>query len=396
MLSKGSWLGICKKGCFLIVALVFFQTLNAQKLVDYLDVATKNFKPQLSVTSLSQNHSTTQLEFGYFAEPQYTISGAQKAYVSFMQEVPWLGRSAAYRKEQKHTRLQEEYLIEQQKEQLKYSVKKAYYQLYQYQYQKDAYVILADKLREHIALVERDTVFTSAKALLKLFERKQQLTELTEKVQLVDGEYQNILLQFNMLLKQDSFQEVELPLELAMPTEDQIMSFSNAYENPLFVAYEHQLLAMRQAQKYNNKWLPTLSLGVRYTQVVSDNNTAIQLPVQDIVEPRLQLKWNVFSKSQKAISKELIEAKTEQKVLDVTSLLQVAMNDQISAQISHFAALEKLEQLKKLNTQLLEKNVSLDTDELFQLEYLETTYEIEEIKAITEYYISSSRMLLYQ
>ena len=396
MLAKVSWVSICKKTCFLIVVLVYFQTLNAQKLVDYLDVATKNYTPQLNTFSLPQNYATTQLEFGYFAEPQYTVSGAQKAYVSFMQEVPWLGKSAAYRKVQKHSCLQEEYEVEQQKELLKYKVKESYYKLYQYQHQKDAYFILADKLRKHIDLVEKDTLVTSAKALLKIFERKQQLTELTEKVQLIDGEYQNTLLQFNTLLKQDSFQEVELPLELAMPTEDQTMSFSDAYENPLFRAYEHQLIATRQAQKYTNKWMPTLSLGLRYAQVTSDNNSALRLPVQDIVEPRLQLKWDMFTRSQKAISKESVETQTEQKVLDVTSLLQAAINDQISARISHFAALEKQEQLVKLKAELLEKNVSLDTDELFQLEYLEATYEIQEIKAVTEYYVSSSKMLLYQ
>lgn len=372
------------------------QVLSAQKLVDYLDLASKNFIPQLNAVSLPQKYPTTQLEFGYFAEPQYTVSGAQKAYVSIMQQIPWLGKSSAYRKTQKHTHLQQQYSIEQQKELLKFKVKEAYYQLYAYQHQKDAYVILADKLRKHIDLVEKDTLITSAKALLNIFERKQQLVELTKKIQLVEGDYQNTLLQFNTLLKQDSFQEVELPLELAMPTDDQPMSFTDAYENPLFNAYEQQLLALRQAQKYTNKWLPTLSLGVRYTQVTSDNNMALQLPVQDIVEPRLLLKWDLFSKSQKVITMESLEMQIEQKVLDITSLLQAAINDQISARISHFTTLDKLDQLAKLKIQLLEKNVSLNSDELFQLEYLETTYEIEQIKAITDYYISSSKMLLYQ
>lgn len=396
MLLRISWLSICKKSCSLVVVLACFQTISAQKLVDYLAVATKNFTPQLNPISLPQNNATTQLEFGYFVEPQYTVSGAQKAYVNFMQQIPWLGKSAAYRKNQKHTRLQQAYIIEQQKELLKFKVKKTYYHLYAHQHEKDAYVILTDKLRQHIDLVEKDTLITSAKALLNIFEHKQQLAELTKKIQLVDGEYQNALLQFNTLLKQDSFQEVELPLELAMPIEDQPMSFTDAYENPLFNAYEQQLLALRQAQKYTNKWIPTLSLGLRYAQVTSDNNTALQLPVQDIVEPRLLLHWDVFSKKEKIISKESMEMQVEQKVLDVTSLLQTAMNDQISARISHFAALDKLDQLAKLKIQLLEKNVSLDSDELFQLEYLETTYEIEEIKAVTDYYISSSKMLLYQ
>lgn len=396
MSLKISWFHFCKKSCFILVVLVCSQIAHAQKLVDYLALATKNFTPQSSAISLSQNGSTTQLEFGYFVEPQYTVSGAQKAYVSFMQQIPWLGKSAAYRKTQKHLGLQQVYNIEQQKELLKFKVKEAYYLLYDHKHEKDAYVILSDKLRKHIDLIEKDTLVTSAKALLKAFERKQQLVELTKKIQLVDGEYQNTLLKFNTLLKQDSFQEVELPLELAMPTEDQPMSFTDAYENPLFNAYEQQLLALRQAQKYSNKWLPTLSLGLRYAQVTSDNNMALQLPVQDIVEPRLLLQWDVFAKREKILSKESIETQIEQKVLDVTSLLQAAMNDQISARISHFAALDKLDQLAKLKMELLEKNVSLSSDELFQLEYLETIYEVEKVKAVTDYYISSSKMLLYQ
>ena len=378
-----------------MVALVFFQTLNAQKLVDYLDVATKNFVPQLGNTLLPQNKNTTQLEFGYFVDPQYTVSGAQKAYVSFMQEVPWLGKSAAYLKVQKNNRLREEYLIEQQKEELKFKVKELYYQLYEYQYQKDAYLVLTDKFRKHITTIEKDTLRTSAKTILKLFEQKQLLIELTEKTQLIDGEYQNALLRFNALLKQDSFQEVELPLELAMPTEDQTMSFSDAYENPLYVAYEHELLTMRQAQKYSSKWLPTLSLGLRYAEVVADD-LVVELPTKDIIEPRLQLKWDLFSKTKKIMSKQVVEAQSEQKILDMTSLLQIEINNQISARISYFTALDKLEQLKKLKAELLENNVSLDVDELIRFEFLETTYKIEEIKAVTDYYISSSKMLLYQ
>ena len=93
--------------------LIGFQCLNAQKLVDYLDIATKNFTPQLNRTSLPQNSPTTQLEFGYFTEPQYTVSGAQKAYVGFMQQVPWLGKSSAYRKVQKYAGLQEQYIVVQ-------------------------------------------------------------------------------------------------------------------------------------------------------------------------------------------------------------------------------------------------------------------------------------------
>ena len=154
--------------------------------------------------------------------------------------------------------------------------------------------------------------------------------------------------------------------------------------------------ASRQAQKYSNKWLPSLSLGFRYTEVTGADNLFVQLPTDNIIEPRLRLEWDLFSKSEKTISKEEIVARTEQKVLDITSLLQVSINDQISARISYFSVQEKLSQLKELKEQLLEKNVSLNSDELFQLDYLEANYEIEEIQAITNYYVSSSKMLLYQ
>lgn len=296
MLSDNSICSTSMRFVLLVFMCFNFCHGNAQKLIDYLDVATKNFSPELSDPIITQNNPTTQLDFGYFVEPQYTISGAQKAYVSIMQEIPWVGKSAAYTKIQKHTSLQSQYLIEQQKELLKFKVKELYYQLYNFKHKKDIYVELSDKLRKHIEVEEKDTLNTSVKSLLKLFERKEQLENLIEQLQLVDGDYQNTLLQFNGLLKQDGFQEVELPLELAMPDEDQTISFSDSYESPLFMAYENQLLAYRQAQKYKNRWLPSLSLGLRYSKVTGNDNLIEQLPTENIVEPRLRIQWNLFSK----------------------------------------------------------------------------------------------------
>ena len=395
MLCNSNCLKVYSKGVLLMFFLISFKQLSAQKLIDYLDVASKNFSPELNDVSITENPST-QLEFGYFVDPQYTISGAQKAYIGINQKIPWLGKSAAYIKAQKHSVLQQKYEIEQQKEVLKFNVKESYYQLYNLKNKKDAYVILSDKLRKHIENQEKDTLITSAKAVLKLFERKQQLTNIIEKLQLVEGDYQNVLIRFNSLLKQDSFQKIELPLELAMPDQDQAISFSDSYESPLFLAYENQLNGLRQAQKYKNKWLPNLSLGIRFTQVTDDENLFVQLPSQNLIEPRLQLQWDLFSKKGEIISKQDIETRIEQKVFDISSLLQENINEQVSARISYFSALEKKGQLVKLKSELLEKNVSLNSDELFQLEFLETNYGIEEIQAVTNYYISSSKMLLYQ
>ena len=86
----------CLKFRVLILMCFIFQFGNAQKLIDYLDVANKNFTQQLSDSSILQNNPTTQIDFGYFIEPQYTISGSQRVYVSVMQEIPWIGKSAAY------------------------------------------------------------------------------------------------------------------------------------------------------------------------------------------------------------------------------------------------------------------------------------------------------------
>lgn len=390
------FLRVFKKIFFFTAIFIGSQSVIAQKLIDYLDLAEKNYQPSLGGNLLPQNYAKTELEFGYFAEQQSTISGSQSAYIGFLQELPWLGKSSVVRKHQKYTELQNHYEQEQQKEFLKFSVKKLYYKLYQYKHQKDAYVGLSDKLRSYIEKEEKDTLVNSAKAILKLFERKQQLIEITEKLQLIDGEYQNAAIHFNTLLKQDSFEEVKLPLELAMPDEDQAISFSDTYESPLFLSYENQLKANRQVQKYNNKWLPTLSLGLRYTDIDRGANSLVQLPTQNIIEPRLRLQWNFFSKKKQVLSKEQFENNVDQKVLDISSLLQVVINDQVSSRISYFSATDRLEQLSKLKTQLLEKNVSLNSDEFFQLEYLETIYELDKVKAVTDYYVSSSKMLLYQ
>ena len=49
-----------------------------------------------------------------------------------------------------------------------------------------------------------------------------------------------------------------------------------------------------------------------------------------------------------------------------------------------------------MNDQLNEKNVNLNNEQQIELEKLKAAYELEKIEAVTNYYVVSSQMLLYQ
>lgn len=374
--------------------LLMVNNLYSQYLVDYLVEAEKNFKPNLNESLQVINYPTTNLSFGYFVNEQQTVSGAQSAYVQLQQQLPWLGKGASYKKYSKYLKELNESKSKSQLAQLRFLVKQAYYNMYRYNKQKNVCLVYASKLRDFITGFKTDSV--SIDFLLKKLKLEEELVEVTKKQQLTDGEFQKQELEFRKLINSENISEINLPSELAMPDEDGSISFSETYENPFFLEYENGLLARQQVQKFNNKWSPSISLGFRYTQVNNSDNIIEQLPTQNILEPQIHLSWNLFSKNKGHTSVEEIENMIDQKVVSISTDLQILMNDQISARIAYYASIEKQEQLKKMQEQLKQKNVSLTTEQELEVAKLTAAYELEKIEAVTNYYVSSSKMLLYQ
>jgi len=336
---------------------------NSQTLVNYINEAKKNFSPPLKSTSTFNTKNTTSLQFGYFVNPQYTISGAQRAYAEVQQEIPWLGKSNYYRKVKKNSETQLKLEQQYQIEQLGFLVKESYYKMYQFKKQKDIYVTWAEKIRTFIyAAKETDSITTEI--ALQQFEHETKLIEVTKQLQIIDGHYQNEVITFNELLKNENLDEPTLPILLAMPEEESEFQFPDPLESASYLSFENKILGQKIVNSVQNPWTPNISFGLRYKK-----------------KPKL-----TEDKTNKLL---------DHKLSILSHQLQTAINNQISARIAYDASEKKLDKLTKLEKQLNSSKIKIPNEKILQINSLKYTFEVEQIKAVADYYISTSKMLLF-
>ncbi len=375
--------------------LVFlFSNTKAQTLSNYINEAKKNYTSSFAPINSIDNSSTTQLNLGYFVNPQYTISGAQRAYVELQQEIPWLGKANAFRKLQKNYHNKRTLKQQQELEQLSFLIKERYYKMYQYLKQKEVYVTWADELRKFIATPPLNDSLETDSALAK-FKHQTKLVDITKQLQIVDGDYQNEVIIFNELLKSETLDEPQLPLVLAMPEEEVEFQFPDPYESASYLQYENEITEHQYAMATQNPWSPKISLGLRYINVSTTKDITFRLPTKDIFEPQLRIKWNLFAKKAPRLSNEETNQLLDHKISTLSHQLQIALNNQISARIAYDAATEQIETLHKLEEKLRNSKKEISAEKKLQINSLKYTFEIQQIKAVSDYYITTSKMLLY-
>jgi len=207
--------------------------------------------------------------------------------------------------------------------------------MYQFKKQKDIYVTWAEKIRTFIyAAKETDSITTEI--ALQQFEHETKLIEVTKQLQIIDGHYQNEVITFNELLKNENLDEPTLPILLAMPEEESEFQF-----------------------------------------------------------PQLKLQWDFFSKKKPKLTEDKTNKLLDHKLSILSHQLQTAINNQISARIAYDASEKKLDKLTKLEKQLNSSKIKIPNEKILQINSLKYTFEVEQIKAVADYYISTSKMLLF-
>jgi len=380
----------------LSIILCFCCTLNmlGQTLTNYVNEAQKKHRPTPYFKNNPTHNYSTSLQFGYFINPQYTISGAQRAYVQLQQELPWIGKGNALRKNQKNNKTKIKLLNQYKLETISYEVKECYYKMYLYLKQKNIYVAWAEEVRQHLARTKSNDSLT-VDLTLKKFENETLLLDLTKKLQLVDGDYQNQVIVFNELLKSENLDEPNLPNFLAMPEEEPEFQFPDPFESAAYLGFENQILQYQNQSAIQNPWIPTVSFGLKYINTTATNTFNFELPNQDIIEPQLKLQWNLFSKKTPQPTEDETNTLLDYKLSELGHQLQTAINNQISARIAYDTATQKLTKLNTINNQLNTANKLIDSEKILQIKGLKYTFELEQIKAVADYYISTSKMLLY-
>ena len=376
-----------------LFCLVFFTCGYSQTLTNYVNEAKKKHS-SLKFNNLNTSYNyKTKLQFGYFINPQYTLSGAQRAYVEFLQELPWLGKGNALKKLQKSNTKTIELQKQFELERLGYDVKACYYKMYQYLKQKNIYVSWAEEIRKYLAQ-NSELDITNPDQSLERFKKEALLLDLTKKLQLVDGDYQNQVIIFNELLKNENLDEPNLPQFLAMPEEETEFQFPDPFESASYLSFENQVALEQNKQAIQNPWSPSVSLGLKYINISATNAIDFGLPSQDIIAPQLKLQWNLFSKKTPRLTKKETNTLLDHKLSVLGHQLQTAINKQVSARIEYDTATQKLEKLNLIYNKL-NSNKDVETEKILEIKSLKYTFELEQIKAVADYYISTSKMLLY-
>lgn len=374
--------------CYIITP-IFSQTLG-----DYTQLAVKNFNPEFSISKPIDKENTTALKFGFFVNPQYTISGAQRAYAQLQQQFPLLGKANAYRKIRKLNTQQRSLDYNKEKELLRFKVKTSYYKMYAYQKQKQVYV----KWTEEIRKLLKDSVFFYKKdpeGLLKKFKYEAKLSDLTKELQIVDGNYQNEVIVFNELIGSENIDEPNLPFMLAMSDEEVEFEYPDPLTSASYLSFKSQINQLILQHKAQSKLNPEINLGLRYIYITPTPDISFELPKKDIFEPQLTLKWNLFTKPKEKLSSEKINSLLDQRLTSLTRQLQKALNEQISARIAYDTATKKLEDLNILEKQFKEEKTILNSEKILQISSLKHTFEIEQFNATASYYLAIAKTLLY-
>lgn len=384
---------------FKFYTLVYFllfgiQLCHSQNLNNYIQQAQKKAFKSYATTTTLPNYNSTSLQFGYFIDPLLTISGAPQASVTLEQKIPWLGKNHTFKKLH-HQQENAQSLAHQQKlEKLAFKVKESYYKMYQFQKTKDLYLAWANDIRNSLKNTKKPDSLNFDESL-QLLQEETLLLDLTKKLQLADGAYQNEVINFNKYLKTETLEDPILPNLLAMPEEEPELQFADPYESVAFHKFENELMQHKLISKTQNPWNPAISLGLTYISTMANNETSNSLANPNIFIPQLQLQWNLFQKRNPSFSKEDYETRLEFKINSLSRQLQAAINQQISARIAYDTATDKLQKVNVLLEKVPNKEGMDYTEEAMKIKGLKYTFEIEQIKAVTDYYISTSKMLLF-
>jgi len=216
-----------------------------------------------------------------------------------------------------------------------------------------------------------------------------------QQLQIIDGHYQNEVITFNELLKNENLDEPTLPILLAMPEEESEFQFPDPLESASYLSFENKILGQKIVNSVQNPWTPNISFGLRYINTSSTDNIDFGLPNQDIIEPQLKLQWDFFSKKKPKLTEDKTNKLLDHKLSILSHQLQTAINNQISARIAYDASEKKLDKLRKLEKQLNSSKIKIPNEKILQINSLKYTFEVEQIKAVADYYISTSKMLLF-
>ncbi len=396
------------KTIFFLFSFLFCLKGNAQQLETLIDEALENnpeiqkFELQYKRVSEKVNEvntiPNTEFGVGYFVSEPETRTGAQRFKVSVKQMLPWFGTITS--REDYVTALAdakyEDIVIAKRK--LMASVSQSYYNLYANQAKQQ---ILSDNIKlletyETMALTSVEVGKASAVDVLRFQMRQNDLQQLKEVLQ------QQFLAEqtnFNNLMNRENTIEVSVVDSLQIPVQDFEINSENLSIHPELVKFDKLYQSVEKSELLNQKESsPMIGFGLDYINVSERPDMNFSDNGKDIVMPMVSVSIPIFNKKYKSISKQNeleqqeINYQKQERLNSLKTVLDKAINDRISARISHNTASKNLKQAKDAEQILIKsyETGTIDFNDVLDIQELQLKFQINQIEAVKNYYVQST------
>ncbi|MBT8254330.1 MAG: TolC family protein [Bacteroidia bacterium] len=397
-----------KRIIFTIIGILAFGLLHAQDLEKFIDEALANnpeiqkFELQYNIASERVNEvntiPNTEFGVGYFVSEPETRTGAQRFKVSAKQMLPWFGNITARENYMSSMAdaMYEDIVIAKRK--LVASVSRSYYNLYANKAKQE---VLTENVKlletyETLALTSVEVGKASAVDVLRLQIRQNDLERLN---QVLIQQFLAEQAAFNKLLNRDKDIVVNVIQELSMPSEDFEINDENLVLHPELLKYDKLFQSVEQSELLNQKESsPMVGFGLDYISVekrpdmsFSDNGKDIVMPMVSLSIPIFNNKYKSETRQNELRQQEIIVQKQE-RLNNLETLLEKAINDRISSRISHTTQTKNLKQAKDAEDILIRsyETGTIDFNDVLDIRELQLKFQLNQIESVKNYFIQST------
>lgn len=396
------------KKLFLLVAFHFslftFHSMSAQQLESYiLEAQTNNpeFRAYKSRVDIARERveevnslPDTELSAGIFVSEPETRTGPQTARFSVRQMIPWFGTIDARQKAASAMVEIEDIEADIARRKIALSVSQNYYQLYALQEKQQV-------LQENIDLLELyhqlalNAVEAGNASAIEVLRLKMRQNDLRERQEVLELKFNSKKVEFNKLLDREADSQVVLPDTLSIAASDSIAVAENIEVNPEILKFDGMSESILQAEELNKKEaLPKLGFGLDYVNVAKrtdmdmpDNGKDILMPMVSVSIPIFNNKYSSVTR-QNELRQQEVAQRREDRINQLQSRLETAINDRASAKVSWKLQLDNLEQARNAEDILIKtyETGKLDFDDVLDVQELQLMIQMNLIDAVVDFY----------
>ena len=399
-------------GLFMFLVLGGLGQAHSQQLESYIQEARINnpdlkayeSRLELAKERVSEVNSLpdTEISAGVFVSEPETRTGPQTARLSVKQMLPWFGTIGAREKAAGAMVKVEDLEADIARRKIALAVSQDYYQLYGIQEKLEV-------LQENIDLLELyhqlalNAVEAGNASAIEVLRLKMRQNELREQKEILELKYESRKVNFNKILDREAVADVNLPDTLAINQEAPDSIPGNIEVNPEILKFDGLTESILQAEELNKREaLPKLGVGLDYVNVakrtdmdVADNGKDILMPMLSVSIPIFNNKYNSVSRQNELRQQEVVQKRAD-KINQLQSGLEEAINDRTSARVSWEVQLDNLAQARNAEEILIKtyETGKMDFDDVLDIQELQLKIQMNLIDAVVSYY-SETAMIEY-